>query len=131
MSTRLMLCGRRSFGKPFDLLCLSPAALAADWVALERSTAVQCGPTMRAAGSSHSCWTTVLSRIRSEVSAARWSSPCSSHWTARASPAGRAPVRPHEFGSHYGSGKLFRFLGKHIVNDHIHLHVEIHAVREG
>ena len=22
-----------------------------------------------------------------------------------------------EYGSHYGSGKLFRFLGKHIVND--------------
>ena len=36
-----------------------------------------------------------------------------------------------EFGSHYGSGKLFRFLGKHIVNDHIHLHVKIHAAREG
>ncbi len=35
-----------------------------------------------------------------------------------------------EFGSHYGSGKLFRFLGKHIVNDHIHLHVKIHAERE-
>ena len=34
-----------------------------------------------------------------------------------------------EFGSHYGSGKLFRFLGKHIVNDHIHLHVKIHADR--
>ncbi len=36
-----------------------------------------------------------------------------------------------EFGSHYGSGKLFRFLGKHIVNDHIHLHVKIHAERQG
>jgi polyisoprenoid-binding protein YceI len=36
-----------------------------------------------------------------------------------------------EFGSHYGSGRLFRFLGKHIVNDHIHLHVKIHAEREG
>ena len=36
-----------------------------------------------------------------------------------------------EFGSHYGSGKLFRFLGTHIVNDHIHLHVKIHAEREG
>ena len=36
-----------------------------------------------------------------------------------------------EFGSHYGSSKLFRFLGKHIVNDHIHLHVKIHAEREG
>jgi polyisoprenoid-binding protein YceI len=36
-----------------------------------------------------------------------------------------------EYGSHYGSGRLFRFLGKHIVNDHIHLHVKIHAEREG
>ncbi len=34
-----------------------------------------------------------------------------------------------EYGSHYGSGKLFRFLGKHLVNDHIHLHVKIHADR--
>ena len=32
--------------------------------------------------------------------------------------------------SHYGSGKLFRFLGPHLVNDHIHLHVKIHADRE-
>ncbi|MBL9113679.1 MAG: YceI family protein [Verrucomicrobiaceae bacterium] len=32
-----------------------------------------------------------------------------------------------EFGSVYGSGRLFRFLGKHIVNDHIHLHLKIHA----
>jgi hypothetical protein len=30
-----------------------------------------------------------------------------------------------------GSGKLFRFLGKHLVNDHIHLHVKIHADRRG
>jgi polyisoprenoid-binding protein YceI len=36
-----------------------------------------------------------------------------------------------DYGSHYGSGKLFRFLGKHIVNDHVHLHVKIHADREG
>ena len=36
-----------------------------------------------------------------------------------------------EFCSHYGSGKLFRFFGKHIVNDHIHLHVKIHAERVG
>ena len=35
------------------------------------------------------------------------------------------------YGSHYGSGKLFRFLGKHLVNDHIHLHVKIHADRQG
>ncbi len=32
-----------------------------------------------------------------------------------------------QFGSVYGSGRLFRFLGKHIVNDHIHLHLKIHA----
>jgi len=31
------------------------------------------------------------------------------------------------YGSHYGSGKLFRFLGKHLVNDHVHLHVKIQA----
>ncbi len=35
------------------------------------------------------------------------------------------------YGSHYGSGKLFRFLGQHVVNDHIHLHVKIHAERLG
>ena len=35
------------------------------------------------------------------------------------------------YGSHYGSGKLFRFLGQHVVNDHVHLHVKIHAEREG
>ena len=33
------------------------------------------------------------------------------------------------YGSQYGSGKFFRFLGPHIVNDHIHLHVKIHAER--
>lgn len=33
------------------------------------------------------------------------------------------------FGSHYGSGKLFRFLGKHLVNDHVQLHVKLHADR--
>lgn len=32
-----------------------------------------------------------------------------------------------EFGSIYGSGKFFRFLGKHVVNDAIHLQVMIHA----
>jgi len=32
-----------------------------------------------------------------------------------------------EFGSVYGSGRFFRFLGKHIVNDHIHLHIKLHA----
>jgi polyisoprenoid-binding protein YceI len=36
-----------------------------------------------------------------------------------------------EFGSQYGSGKLFRFLGKHLVNDHVHLHVKVHAERVG
>ena len=34
-----------------------------------------------------------------------------------------------QFGSHYGSGRLFAFLGKHVVNDHIHLHVKLHAKR--
>ena len=32
-------------------------------------------------------------------------------------------------GSHYGSGKLFRFLGQHLVTDLVHLHVKIHADR--
>lgn len=32
-----------------------------------------------------------------------------------------------EFGSIYGSGKFFRYLGKHVVNDHVHLHIKIHA----
>lgn len=34
-----------------------------------------------------------------------------------------------EYGSQYGSGKLFRFLGKHLVNDLVHLHVKIVASR--
>jgi polyisoprenoid-binding protein YceI len=34
-----------------------------------------------------------------------------------------------QFGSHYGSGKLFAFLGKHVVNDHIHLHIKLHVTR--
>jgi len=34
-----------------------------------------------------------------------------------------------QFGSHYGSGKFFAFLGKHIVNDHVHLHIKLHAKR--
>jgi polyisoprenoid-binding protein YceI len=34
-----------------------------------------------------------------------------------------------QFGSHYGSGKLFAFLGKHVVNDHVHLHIKLHATR--
>jgi polyisoprenoid-binding protein YceI len=33
------------------------------------------------------------------------------------------------YGSHYGSGKFFRYLGPHLVNDHIHLHVKIQADR--
>lgn len=35
-----------------------------------------------------------------------------------------------QFGSHYGSGRLFAFLGKHVVNDHIHLHIKLHAKRQ-
>ena len=35
-----------------------------------------------------------------------------------------------QFGSVYGSGKFFRFLGKHIVNDVIHLHVKLHADKQ-
>jgi polyisoprenoid-binding protein YceI len=35
-----------------------------------------------------------------------------------------------DYGSQYGSGKFFRFLGPHLVNDHIQLHVKIHAERE-
>jgi polyisoprenoid-binding protein YceI len=34
-----------------------------------------------------------------------------------------------QFGSHYGSGRLFAFLGKHVVNDHVHLHIKLHAKR--
>ena len=34
-----------------------------------------------------------------------------------------------DHGSHNGSGKLFRFLGAHLVNDHVHLHVKIQAIR--
>ncbi len=33
-----------------------------------------------------------------------------------------------DYGSRYGSGKFFRFLGPHLVNDHVHLHVKVHAV---
>ena len=33
------------------------------------------------------------------------------------------------FGSQYGSGRLFAFLGKHVVNDHVHVHVKVHATR--
>lgn len=34
-----------------------------------------------------------------------------------------------QFGSIYGSGRFFRFLGQHVVNDHFHLHLKIHADR--
>jgi polyisoprenoid-binding protein YceI len=33
------------------------------------------------------------------------------------------------WGSLYGSGKFFSFLGKHVVNDHFHLQLKIEAVR--
>ena len=33
------------------------------------------------------------------------------------------------FGSIYGSGRFFRFLGQHVVNDHVHLHVKLQATR--
>jgi hypothetical protein len=33
------------------------------------------------------------------------------------------------YGSTYGSDKLFRFLGPHLVHDNFHLHVKIHAER--
>lgn len=32
-----------------------------------------------------------------------------------------------DWGVNYGSGRLFAKLGKHVVNDHIHLHLTIHA----
>lgn len=34
-----------------------------------------------------------------------------------------------DFGSIYGSGRFFRFLGKHVVNDHLNLDLMIHADR--
>lgn len=34
------------------------------------------------------------------------------------------------YGSHYGSGRFFRYLGQHVVNDYIHLHLKIHAERK-
>lgn len=34
------------------------------------------------------------------------------------------------FGSIYGSGRFFRFLGKHAVNDQVHLHLKLHAERD-
>lgn len=35
-----------------------------------------------------------------------------------------------QFGCNYGSGRLFSFLGKHVVNDKVHLHVILHAKRQ-
>lgn len=32
-----------------------------------------------------------------------------------------------KFGSHYGSGRFFAYLGQHVVNDLIQLHLKIHA----
>ena len=34
-----------------------------------------------------------------------------------------------QFGSVYGSGKFFAALGKHVVNDNVHLHLKIYASR--
>lgn len=34
-----------------------------------------------------------------------------------------------DYGSRYGSGKFFRFLGQHLVNDHVQLHLKVHAKR--
>lgn len=47
-----------------------------------------------------------------------------SHLTAQAHLA----IDRTQFGSYYGSGRFFTFLGKHVVNDHIHLHLKIHAL---
>ena len=44
-------------------------------------------------------------------------------------PASNWPDTVAAYGSRYGSGKLFRFPGPHVVNDDIHLHVTIHAER--
>ncbi|MFN0128499.1 MAG: YceI family protein [Verrucomicrobiales bacterium] len=33
------------------------------------------------------------------------------------------------FGSQYGSGRFFAFLGRHVVNDHVQLHVKLNARR--
>jgi polyisoprenoid-binding protein YceI len=34
-----------------------------------------------------------------------------------------------QWGANYGSGRLFAWLGKHVVNDHVGLHLKIHARR--
>jgi hypothetical protein len=33
------------------------------------------------------------------------------------------------YGSYYGFGELFRFLGHHLINDHMHMDMKIQAVR--
>ena len=48
---------------------------------------------------------------------------------SRITAQGQFEIDRTEFGSEYGSGKLFRFLGRHLVNDHVHLHVKVHADR--
>jgi polyisoprenoid-binding protein YceI len=47
------------------------------------------------------------------------------HLTAQA----QIEIDRTDFGSLYGSGKFFQFLGKHVVNDHIQLHVKLQAAR--
>jgi len=47
------------------------------------------------------------------------------HLTAQA----QIEIDRTRWGSHYGSGKFFAYLGKHVVNDHIALHLKIQAVR--
>jgi len=48
------------------------------------------------------------------------------HLTAQA----QIEIDRTDFGSLYGSGKFFQFLGQHVVNDHIQLHVKLHAHRD-
>ena len=50
-----------------QVLCLSPAALESDWVALERSTVLFRDPANAAAASSRSCWPTARCRTRPEL----------------------------------------------------------------
>jgi polyisoprenoid-binding protein YceI len=47
------------------------------------------------------------------------------HLTAQA----QLEIDRTRWGSHYGSGKFFAYLGQHVVNDHIALHLKIQAVR--
>ncbi len=48
---------------------------------------------------------------------------------ARLTGQGQFELDRTEFGSLYGSGRFFQFLGPHVVNDLIHLHVKLHADR--